>query len=365
MKRFEYADDKIGPREIMIAVSAMIMGVGILFLPELIVKETIGSDGWILIIIGGIIFVCVSWCITKMVSLFPGKSFVELTSIIATKPVAIVLTLIYAFLMLLFVTYTLRGLVNVTEKYILYETPIEVTSLTFLLVVIYAVSGSRVGILRLNVMFFPIVVFIAFVVMGFSLSRVDTGNLLPVLQTDFKSYVSGLKAVLISFAGVSILWFYTPYMRHPKEAPKRVAFGVGFVAVMYVFWFLVTIGVFGPTVTANLVYPSVELAKSIEIPGQFFERFESLFFVIWAMGIFNTASMSLDVMVLALTSVFTKVRKQVMIYIVSPFVFFIAMLPKNIIQLGDYGNALSLTAFIYTIAVLVLLFVLMKVRKVR
>src|SRR5699024_3708303 len=116
-------------------------------LPELIVKETIGSDGWILIIIGGIIFVCVSWCITKMVSLFPGKSFVELTSIIATKPVAIVLTLIYDYLMLLFVTYTLRWLVYV--------------------------------------MFCLIVIFISFIIMVFWLFHVDTGTLLSVLLIDF------------------------------------------------------------------------------------------------------------------------------------------------------------------------------------
>lgn len=365
MRKFDYTDEAIGSREIMIAGPAMIMGVGILSLPNLLTKETIGVDGWIPIVVGGILFICLSWSITKMVSLFPGKSFTEFTSIIAGKPIAIIVTLIYAFIMFLFASYTVSNLGNVAEKYILYETPFQVTTLAFFLVVIYAVAGSRVGLLRLNVMFFPIIVFIVLVVMGFSLQFVKTDHLQPMFQTDLKNYAQGVKSALLSFVGIGILWFYTPYMRHSDRAPGRVAFGIGLVTILYLLVFIVTVGVFGHDVTANMVYPSVELAKAIEIPGEFFERFESLFFVIWTMVLFNSASMALDVMTLALTTIFTKFRKQTVLYIVAPLVYVMAMVPNDIVMHRIYGTFIGNLAFIYTVFVLVLLFVLMKIRGVR
>jgi len=365
VRKFEYADEKIGAREIMIAGPAMIMGVGILSLPRILTKEMIGSDGWVSILLCGVLFICLAWGIATIVSLFPGKSFTELTSTVASKPVSIIITLMYAFLMLHFASYTVSSFANVTGKYIMYRTPFEVIAFAFFLVVIYAVSGSRVGLLRLNVMFFPIVIFIVLVVMVLSLSHAKFDNLLPVFQTDFKGYVQGVKSGMLSFVGISILWFYTPYMRHPEEAPGRVAFGIGFVTLIYLLLFIITLGVFGHVVTSNLVYPTVELAKSIEIPGEFFERFESLFFVIWIMILFNSASMALDILTLALTSIFTRFRKRTVLYIVSPLVFFIAMVPEDVVELKIYGSLIGYTAFIYTMFVVVLLFLVMKIRGVR
>src|SRR5699024_4422649 len=151
----------------------------------------------------------------------------------------------------------------------------------------------------------------------------------------------------------------------PEEAPGRVAFGIGFVTLIYLLLFVITLGVFGHVVTSNLVYPTVELAKSIEIPGEFFERFESLFFVIWIMILFNSASMALDILTLALTSIFTRFRKRTVLYIVSPLVFFIAMVPEDVVELKIYGSLIGYTAFIYTMFVVVLLFLVMKLRGVR
>lgn len=59
MKWFTYADPKIGDKQIMIAVPSMLIGGGILTFPKFLAEETIGSDGWIVVVIGGLFTILV------------------------------------------------------------------------------------------------------------------------------------------------------------------------------------------------------------------------------------------------------------------------------------------------------------------
>src|SRR5699024_1524156 len=139
------------------------------------------------------------------------------------------------------------------------------------------------------------------------------------------------------------------YMRKPKNAPKMAVIGVVITMVVYTLLFVVTIGVVGNAVTSNLLYPTIELAKSVEIPGQFFERFVSVFFVIWVMAIFNTAAIALDIAVLILRSIFTNVSKLKVLYIIAPPIYFISQLPRNIIEIEQYGTVISYAGNIFTV----------------
>lgn len=142
------------------------------------------------------------------------------------------------------------------------------------------------------------------------------------------------------------------------------ALGMCIPVGLYIMLYILCIGVFGREVTANLLYPTVELAKVVDIPGGFFERFESVFFVIWIMAIFNTASMALDVAVLAINSIFGKVNKLKILFTLSPVIYAISMFPQDKVEVSSFGSMMSHSMFFYTIFVMVLLFILAKVRGV-
>ncbi len=122
--------------------------------------------------------------------------------------------------------------------------------------------------------------------------------------------------------------------------------------------FLACLAVFGHDVTANLIYPTVELAKRAEITGGLLERIESIYFVIWSMAIFNTASMSFDVSVLALHSLFKKAKKINIIFILTPLILYISLLFNTFEQVSNFGSILFYCAAIFTTSVTVLLFIL-------
>src|SRR5690625_3811298 len=141
----------------MFALSVIMMCVSVLSLPREIAKVTLFSDGWISILLGGIFFVFFTVLAVKLASLFPEKSFYSYTSILVTKPVAIVLTFLNICVGIMISSITIRSLANISQQYLFEQTPMEILALCFLLVVIYAVSGSRAGIFRLNVLFMPII----------------------------------------------------------------------------------------------------------------------------------------------------------------------------------------------------------------
>ncbi|WP_404451297.1 spore germination protein [Virgibacillus necropolis] len=365
MKSFEYGDEKISDREIMFAVPSMVIGVGILSLPRDLAAATTASDGVVAILVGGGLAVLFTWLLAKLTIRFPNQSFFTFSSTILSKPVAVVISLLFAVIWLGITAFEVRRIADVSKQYLFDRTPVEVIALCFLLVVIYAVSGSRAGLFRLNMMFLPIILLIALVVFVFNLGFFDPNQLLPMFETDFKGYVKGVHTGLLSYLGFVVVLFYIGLVDNPKNAPKKAAIGMCIPVVLYVMLFLLCIGVFGHSVTANLLYPTIELAKGIEIPGGFFERFESVFFIIWIMAIFNTTAMALDIVVLSLNSIFNHTKKIKVIILVAPIVFSVSMFPQDLIEVTKLGSIVSNVAFSYTIFIGVFLFVIAKLRKVK
>ena len=358
MRFFEYGDEKIGGKEIMIAVPSMVIGVGVLSLPRGVSIETIGSDGWMALTTAGGIALLMVWLMARLASAFPHQSFLSYASIIVTKPVAVVLTFLFAILFISVAAYDIRALGHISQQYLFDHTPVEVVILAFLLVVIYAVSGSRAGLFRLNMLFLPIIIVIIALVLIINLKWFDPTNLLPVFQTDFSGYLKATHTSSLSYMGIGIVLFYIAFVDQPKKAPKMVLLGMSIPIVMYVLVYLTCLMVFGFTATSHLLFPTIDLAKRVELPGGILERFEAIFFVVWTMGVFNTTVMAFDVVILALNSIFKKMKKINLIFILSPLIYYVALFPRDtgqILLFGEFiGTYMVSFAFITTIVLLVI-----------
>ncbi|MFD1171161.1 GerAB/ArcD/ProY family transporter [Oceanobacillus picturae] len=365
VKSFKYADEKISDREVMVAIPSMVIGVGILSLPKNLATVTTASDGWIPLLLGGIIAVFMTWVVAKFAAGFPNQTFLTYATTIVSRPIAIVLSFLFVVIFVSITALQVREIAAISKQYIFDRTPLEVIALAFLLVVLYGVSGSRAGLFRLNIMFLPIILFVALIVFIFNIGWFEFGNLLPTFTTSFSGYTEALNTSVTSYLGFSILWFYIGLMDQPKKAPKLVALGMCIPVVLYLLLFILCIGVFGQKVTANILYPTVELAKVVDIPGGFFERFESVFFVIWIMAIFNTTAMALDVAVLVTTSIFKKTVKIKVLLILAPIVYLVSMFPQDVTQISAFSSFIGNTTFIYTVFIAVLLIVMAKARGVK
>lgn len=359
------SDKMLTKNHMGINIAAVTIGVGILTFPRGLAKATSGFDGWISVVISGLIAFLIGWLLAKLAARFPRQTFFEYTSMIASKPVGYVLTLLVCLYTMLFVSLEIRAIGNIAKQYLFYNTPVEMITLSFLLIVQYAVAGSRISMLRLNLLFLPVVLVVMFFVLLFTSQLIEVENVRPFFSSDWRSLLDGSQAVGLSYSGFEIILFYTMLMKRPKDGTKAMALGLFIPVALYLTIYIFVIGVFSAEVAKNLTYPTIDLAKEVEIPGGFFERVESIFFAIWIMTIFDTCMIWLDITILNLASMFRNVKKMVWILLLSPIIYFVAMLPQNLVDFFTFADYVTYFGMIIVYLCPILLLLLAIIRGVR
>src|SRR5699024_2035247 len=84
----------LSKREFMFAFPSVIIGISILSLPSSIADATSFSDGWIPILIAGIMATLLALLAVHVASYFPGKPFLEYAPTLVIKPIAILFALV-------------------------------------------------------------------------------------------------------------------------------------------------------------------------------------------------------------------------------------------------------------------------------
>lgn len=365
MKSFEYGDQNISPKMLGYAIVSMTIAVGILTLPRIITQNTQVFDGIISLMAGGVITLFFTYISAKLASRFPKQTFCAYAEKIASKYIAIVLTVVFALFFMLVTAFEVRMLANIAAKYLFDETPEEVISLTFLLVVIYAVSGKHVAILRLNLMFLPIFFAVLFSLLILNIQYLDLNHFTPFFTSSWRELLRGTFYAAANMFGLSIILFYVSFMRNPKKAPKAALIGTLITICLNMIIFFFVVGQLGPVVTENVMYPMIEMAKETVVPGEFFARLDAIFFTVWIMAIFNTTTMSLHVSTLAFNSLFKKMQKFRTILILAPIIFYVSMLPIDIVQIGLITEWLMGIGALMGMGVPALLYVVAILRKVK
>ncbi|MEC0209334.1 GerAB/ArcD/ProY family transporter [Paenibacillus ehimensis] len=364
MRRFEYGDDEISSTELLFSVASMILGLGVLTLPRGVAKVVPSSDGWIAILIAGLLAMMFTWVLSRLAIRFPRQPFTEFAPRIVGRPLAVVLSVFFFIAFAMFSSYEVRGAAEVAKEYLFTRTPVEVIGLIFFLVVIYAASGPRIGIVRLNLLFLPFVIVVFVMVLVMNAGFFEFEQLKPIGISDWRKMGEGIQESLFSFLGFESVVFYAALMNRPQETVKAAVIGISIPLILYTALFIVTIGVFSAEATAELQYPAVELAKEIEVPGAILERFESIFFTIWLMTIFNSAAMTLDICIWIAGTFFRRSSKRTIAFALAPIIYLAGYLPKDLTQLAVYGQWFSYIDLFAGILIPSLLLVIAKLRGV-
>ncbi|MFB9274761.1 GerAB/ArcD/ProY family transporter [Cohnella cellulosilytica] len=341
MKSFEYGDREIGSTDVVFGVSNMVIGFGVLTLPRTLAAVTESSDGWMSLVLGGGVALAIGWLIAVLCGRFPKMGLQEITKAVANGATANVVTSLFACYTFLFVGYETRGLANISKLYLFDRTPEEAICLFFLFVLAYGVAGPSATLLRLNVVFLPLVLLIVVGVLAMNIPFFNVHNLKPMFVTNGIDVLKGVRGTVFSFLGFEVFLFYNALNNRPETMRKAILGGLAIPFVIYLVVFVFVIGIFGSEVTKNTLYPTAELAKQVEIPGGFFERFESIFFTIWVVTLFNTAAMAFDVTVLALKGLFPGTQRMTWVIWLCPLIYLVAMQPQSVTEIDIFGEWIS------------------------
>ncbi|WP_025027597.1 GerAB/ArcD/ProY family transporter [Caldalkalibacillus mannanilyticus] len=337
---------RILPLEISITVISFTIGVGILSLPRALAQELGTADGWISIILGGLLFMVLYTLYVRLQRSFPGQTLLQYLGQgpigkWGVRGLAILFILYFITIMSILV----RVMSVVINMYLLDQTPAEVIVASMLLLSTYAVHKGLQGVIHLNLLFMPIILFVVFSILTINLPGFKLEPLRPVLAEGIVPVLRGIKLTFFAFLGVEILFFLMAYMKKSDLRALPFNLTVGLITVIYVLVTVFSYSIFSLNATYFITFPMLELAKEMDVPGGFIERLEALMMTVWIMTIFNTICISHYLIysiikneLLSKTYATSTKTKELLPSVILFFAFIVAFIPNSLTETFTFGD---------------------------
>lgn len=333
-------NDKITKGQNASLIIASVLGVGILSLPRELAKSS-GPDGAILIIIGTLISILLITIYTKLMLKFKGQTIVEIMDQILPKPITKIIEMIFVVYYLILAATIVRIFADVIKMFLLQNTPLEFIILSILLTIVYIVRKGIEGISRLVQVVLPLVIIPFFFLLLSLLMNLDFTNMYPLFRLNVMDILKGLKTVLFSFIGIDVILISTAYVNDTKKILRYNISAISFLGLIYLIIFIMVISQFGVEHTEDLLWPTLFLMKTIDIPGSFLENVHGVVIALWTFIILQILSIILILANIILSKSFKLKEIDFLSMSLLPIVYLLALFPENINEVYYYMGLFS------------------------
>ncbi|WP_199615166.1 GerAB/ArcD/ProY family transporter [Paenibacillus alkalitolerans] len=276
---------KIGPVQLRKLVILFMLGRAILMTPSILATEA-GQDAWISSAGALLIGILIVYMYRKFVELFPRMTLAEYSRMLLGNWVGKAVALLFFFHACLHGSIIARSLGVFMASTMMPETPIEWIMGMFLFAAAVGVRNGLENIGRTADVFFLLLMslFIVFVVSA--IPQIELENLQPVMGKGAQPVLRGMYQQLgFPYMNLVLFLMIFPFVVKTDEAKKAFTQGTLIGGVCMLIVTLLCILVLGSEGTANELFPTYELAKTIEI-GMFIQRVEAILAVIWFISIY-------------------------------------------------------------------------------
>lgn len=311
-----------------------IIGVGILSLPSNI-AAILDNDGWIAIVIGGLLLIPFILMIDKLFKMYPNKTIFEIGKEVLGKIIFTIFLIIALIYVVIALAYTVRVFGEVMKGYLLERTPIEVIIITMLLASSYA-SRAEIEVLgRTATMVYPILLGLIIFLVIINLPEADYTNILPVFNADFTQFPRGIMASLFSYAGYEIITLAYSSSEDNKDTLKYVLRGIFIVIGIYVVSFFTTLSQLGIDQLKREIWATISVANEVDLPGYFLENLDGIVLALWVMVVYVTVGPLLYIGGRVLADIFNTKSHDIFILPLIPIVYTVSLIPDNIIAVYE------------------------------
>ncbi|MDR7001881.1 spore germination protein [Neobacillus niacini] len=354
--------DQITAAQAAVIVSNIIIGAGILTSPRAIAQDVGTPDGWISVILSGMLALLAGYVVAKLSQRFPDQTFYEYSQMVVGKFLGRIHGGIFTFYYLLSAGYQLRAMGEMIRMYLLDNTPIEVIIIFFMSVATYLMVGGINAIARLFELFLPFIILILLCLVVFSLGDFKLENIRPVAGDGIMPIFNGIKTSAFSLSGFEVMLLFTAFMKEPQKAVKSTLIGIGMVIPLYVLIVVMCIGTLGVDELKTLTWPMMEEAMSIELTRGVLERFEALFSILWVMTMYTTFVPAYYAASLGLGQLFN-INYQKFIFASLPVVYLIAMYPENLDDVFALGNFIGYSSPFFMVVMPFYFWIIARIRR--
>lgn len=322
----------IGDFGLFTTVVVAMVGIGIFSCPKEVIDK-VGSDAWIVALIGGIVIFLFLYLIYMVVK---KNDFQELTNILQSNFgnfLGGVIAIIFAIYSIFIVSLGMREFVEVIRLFLLKQTPSEFILITTILTGTYLVRGEIGDLVKFNEISFWIMFLPAFAVFILTAVNADFSNLLPVLNNQPSQYFRASKYILFCFGGIEIAYLILPYVVNKKNSLRVLRRSIIFVSFFYIIVMILVLAVFSKAQSKILLWPTISMIRSLYIPGTFIERWEGIVMALWILFYFTTFVNTYFFSSEIVKNVFKLKDIKLSSLLIMPFIYVIALYPENIAEI--------------------------------
>ncbi len=341
--------NKISNQQIKALMVSIVVGIGILSLPS-DMAMVLDNDGWIGILIDGIITIPFIIMIDRLFIMKPGKTFFQLGREVLNPIVFQVFLIIGVFYIIILLGYTSRVFADIIKAYLLDTTPTEVIIITMLLAISYIARSPIEAIARMAVIIYPIIIIFVIFLIIINLPNMDVTNIYPIFQVNYKHIPRGVLTALFSYSGYEFILLVLPYAEDKKSTLKYSLNGMFIVIAIYLIVFFMSLSQYGIHQLKREIWPTIAIIKEVDLPGYFLENLDGIVMAVWVMVIYGTMGPFLHSAGTILSDIFHTKTHEVFILPLLPIIYIVGMLPRNLVQtdetLGKIVNYFSIIAII-------------------
>ncbi|MCJ7690056.1 MAG: spore germination protein, partial [Clostridiaceae bacterium] len=161
----------------------------------------------------------------------------------------------------------------------------------------------------------------------------DFTNLLPVINNKASEYFRASKYILFCFGGLEIAYLIIPYVKNKKNLPRVLRRSIVFVAIFYAIVMMLVVAVFSKEQSRILLWPTISMVRSLDIPGTFIERWDGLVMAFWVFFYFTTFVNTYFFSSEIIKTVFKLKDIKLSSLLIIPIVYVVALYPDNMAEL--------------------------------
>ncbi|CAM4243189.1 MAG: endospore germination permease [Paenibacillus macerans] len=355
---------KISTIQLAVVISSTIFGSNVLSFPK-IMAESAGTAAP-LITVAGTAFAAVSLFIFAILSQrFSDRTIYDYSrNLIGKWPAFFINSLVLA-VFLITTALGLRHTGEVLSTVVFRQTPIEMSILLMLLLVAFSCRRNVLKFCYVHIFYWPFVITPFLFLFLVSAKSINPLNLMPLLGNEPADLVPSLFSSASLYLGSFIIAILLPVTEKPKKALKASVIAISVAGGMYLLIIISALGIYGVEETKLLLYPTLEVARSIELGGQVIERFDAIFIIMWVINIYSTLYSGYYLSAYSLCELLRVKDQRMTSTLLIPVFFGISMLPNDLFQLYEISRIADWSSYIFLTGYGLLLLAVSLVRRGR
>ncbi|MCY6370138.1 GerAB/ArcD/ProY family transporter [Clostridium ganghwense] len=318
-------NEVLTPSQLIFIVNGLLIGVGILILPNSLVKIT-QQDACISTAIGAVYPLYICLIITYISKKHPNHNILFLSKKYLGNFMGSIMNLLFL-IPFIFIIFTVTpSITNILRIYSAeFLSPFKLIIIITGVCLYTAYNGINLIGEICKIIFYvslPLIILPLFAVQKSSIL-----NLLPVFGSGFNNILKGSIETLYSYTGLELVLLIYPYVNDKKKIKNSLLKGIFLTTLIYVWCVFITVYYFGLDLTSKSLWPVLSASEIIDIP--IINSFRYLFMLSWTLILLRCITIYCFIAVYILKDFMKKTDTKKIYFFIYPILVFLSTFFTN------------------------------------